>query len=96
MILTGAAHPGRGRSSSLLLLVAYALGAATSLGSRCWSAARLFRDEEVARRERSGYGEVLGVRCSSGVVAIALGLDTSVLSKFSFAKTASLEGRSLI
>ncbi|HEU5286435.1 MAG TPA: cytochrome c biogenesis protein CcdA [Sphingomicrobium sp.] len=90
IIFTAAAIEGATLNTTLLLL-AYALGAATSLALALLVGGRLF-----ARMKRSlGAGErirqVLGVLVLVGVSAIALGLDTRVLAKLSATQTASLE-----
>jgi cytochrome c biogenesis protein CcdA/thiol-disulfide isomerase/thioredoxin len=90
LILTGAAIRGASASTSLLLL-AYALGAATSL-----AAALLIGGRVVAAMKQSlGAGEwirrALGVLVLLGVGAIALGLDTGLLTRLSLAQTNSLE-----
>ena len=90
IIFTAAALQGASFNTTLLLL-AYALGAATSL------ALALLIGGKVFARMKKGLGaserirQVLGVLVLVGVGAIALGLDTRVLSKLSSAQTASLE-----
>jgi cytochrome c biogenesis protein CcdA/thiol-disulfide isomerase/thioredoxin len=90
IIFTAAALQGASFNTTLLLL-AYALGAATSL------ALALLVGGKVFARMKKGLGaserirQVLGVLVLIGVGAIALGLDTRVLSKISSAQTASLE-----
>ncbi|MCP5410653.1 MAG: redoxin family protein [Alphaproteobacteria bacterium] len=90
LILTGAAINGASTSTSLLLL-AYALGAATSLAAALLIGGRVF----AAMKKSLGAGEWirrgLGVAVLAGVVAIALGLDTGFLTRISTAQTASLE-----
>lgn len=90
IIFTTAALQGASASTSLLLL-AYAAGAATSLGVALLAGSKIF-----ARMKRSlGAGErikqVLGVLVLVGVAAIAAGLDTKVLAQLSSAQTSSLE-----
>ena len=90
IIFTAAAFQGAGFNTTLLLL-AYALGAATSL-----AAALLIGGKVFARMKRSlGASErirqILGLLVLLGVGAIALGLDTRVLAKLSSAQTASIE-----
>ena len=90
LILTGAAINGASASSTLLLL-AYALGAATSLGAALLVGGRLF----AAMKRSLGVGEWvrrgLGALVLVGVAAIALGLDTGVLARLSQAQTSGLE-----
>jgi cytochrome c biogenesis protein CcdA/thiol-disulfide isomerase/thioredoxin len=90
LILTGAAINGASGSTTLLLL-AYALGAATSLGAALLIGGRVF----AAMKRSLGAGEWirrgLGVLVLAGVAAIALGLDTGLLARLSQAQTAGLE-----
>ncbi|MBN9589286.1 MAG: cytochrome C biogenesis protein [Alphaproteobacteria bacterium 64-11] len=90
LILTGAAIKGASASTTLLLL-AYALGAATSLAAALLIGGRVF----AAMKRSLGAGEwirrVLGALVLAGVAAIALGLDTGFLTRISTAQTASLE-----
>lgn len=90
LVLTGAALQGANIGSTLLLL-AYALGAATSL-----AVALLLGGKVYAAMKRSiGAGEWLrrglGAAMLAGVTAIALGLDTGVLARLSTASTGGLE-----
>src|SRR3984957_7924316 len=90
LILTGAAIRGPGARSSFLLLF-YALGAATSLGTALLAGKKVF-----SAMKRSLFFDVwirraLGVAVLVGVVAIALGWDTGLLKRFSFVNTAKAE-----
>jgi cytochrome c biogenesis protein CcdA/thiol-disulfide isomerase/thioredoxin len=90
LILTGAAIQGPGAHSSFLLL-SFALGAATSLGIALFAGNKVF-----SALKRSLWFEVwirrgLGVAVIMGVVAIGLGWDTNLLTKFSFVNTAKAE-----
>jgi len=90
LILTGAALNGANVGTSLLLL-AYALGAATSLALALAVGGRLF----AAMKKSLGVSEwirrALGVAVLAGVVAIAFGLDTGFLTRVSLSGTSSLE-----
>ena len=90
LILTGAAIQGASTSTSLLLL-AYALGAVTSLAAALLIGGKLF----AAMKRSLGAGEwirrALGVLVLAGVAAIALGLDTGLLTQLSTASTNSIE-----
>ncbi|WP_315387438.1 cytochrome c biogenesis protein DipZ [uncultured Stenotrophomonas sp.] len=90
LILTGAALQGASVGTSGLLL-AYALGAATSLALAIWIGGRVF----TALKQRLGVGEWirrgLGVAALLAVVAIAMGWDTGVLTRLSTVSTAKLE-----
>lgn len=90
LILTGAALQGASIATTLLLL-AYAAGAATSL-----AAALLLGGKVFALMKRSiGTGEWirrgLGAAMLAGVAAIALGLDTGLLARFSTASKGGIE-----
>jgi cytochrome c biogenesis protein CcdA/thiol-disulfide isomerase/thioredoxin len=90
LILTGAAIKGASANTTLLLL-AYAAGAATSLAAALLIGGRVF----AAMKKSLGAGEWirrgLGVAVLLGVVAIAFGLDTGILTRLSLTKTAGLE-----
>lgn len=90
LILTGAALQGASVGTSGLLL-AYALGAATSLALAIWIGGRVF----AALKRRLGVGEWvrrgLGIAALLAVVAIAMGWDTGVLTRLSTVSTAKLE-----
>ncbi|WP_411849777.1 cytochrome c biogenesis protein DipZ [Stenotrophomonas sp. LGBM10] len=90
LILTGAALQGASVGTSGLLL-AYALGAATSLALAIWIGGRVF----TALKQRLGVGEWvrrgLGIAALLAVVAIAMGWDTGVLTRLSTVSTARLE-----
>ncbi len=90
LILTGAALHGANTGTTLLLL-AYALGAATSLALALLVGGRVF----AAMKRSLGIGEWIrrgiGVAVLAGVVAITLGLDTGFLTQLSVSSTASLE-----
>ncbi|MEI8393918.1 MAG: cytochrome c biogenesis protein DipZ [Rhodospirillaceae bacterium] len=90
LILTGAALQGANVQTSLLL-VAYAAGAATSLAAALLLGGRVF----VLLKRSLGVGEWvrrgLGLAVLGGVAAIALGLDTGILSRASVTGTSALE-----
>ncbi|HEX4862111.1 MAG TPA: cytochrome c biogenesis protein CcdA, partial [Rhizomicrobium sp.] len=90
LLLTGAAINGASASTTLLLL-AYAAGAATSLAVALLIGGRVF----AAMKRSLGAGEwirrALGAAVLLGVVAIALGWDTGILTRLSLTNTARLE-----
>ncbi|HKT74148.1 MAG TPA: cytochrome c biogenesis protein DipZ [Steroidobacteraceae bacterium] len=90
LILTGAALRGVSVQTSLLLL-SYAMGAATSLMLALLVGGRVF----AAMKRSLGVGEwvrrALGVLVLVAVGVIALRLDTGVLTRLSLASTGSLE-----
>lgn len=90
LVLTGAALRGASVGTTLLL-VAYAAGAATSLGVALVIGGKVF----AAMKRSLGAGEWIrrgiGVALLAGVGAIALGLDTGALAQLSTVTTGSLE-----
>jgi cytochrome c biogenesis protein CcdA/thiol-disulfide isomerase/thioredoxin len=90
LILTGAALNGANVGTTLLLL-AYALGAATSLALALAIGGRVF----AAMKRSLGVGEwvrrALGVAVLAAVVAISFGLDTGFLTRISLSGTNGLE-----
>ncbi|MEX8194927.1 cytochrome c biogenesis protein DipZ [Comamonas guangdongensis] len=90
LILTGAALQGANATSTLLLL-AYALGAATSMAAALLLGGKVF----AALKRSLGAGEWLrrglGAAMLAGVAAIALGLGTGVLARFSITSTGGIE-----
>lgn len=90
LILTGAALQGANVGTTLLLL-AYALGAATSLALALLIGGQVYQ----AMKRSLGVGDWLrrgvGVAVLVAVVAIALGLDTGFLTQASLASTNVLE-----
>jgi cytochrome c biogenesis protein CcdA/thiol-disulfide isomerase/thioredoxin len=90
LVLTGAAISGPNAHTTALLF-AYAAGAATSLAIAILAGGRVFR----ALKRSLGAGEwvrrALGVAVLLAVAAIALGWDSSVLTRLSLAGTNRLE-----
>lgn len=90
LVLTGAALGGA-NSHTTLLLFAYALGAASSLAAALLIGGKVF----TAMKNSLGIGEWirrgLGVAVLLGVAAIALGLDTGILTKLSLTRTTTIE-----
>jgi len=90
LILTGAALRGANATTTLLLLI-YAAGAATSLALALLVGGRVL----MALKKSLGAGEWirrgLGVAVLASVVAVALGLDTGLLTRLSLSSTAGLE-----
>jgi cytochrome c biogenesis protein CcdA/thiol-disulfide isomerase/thioredoxin len=92
LIFTGAALNGANASTTLLLL-AYALGAATSLGLALLIGGKLFQRMKRSLGASERIRQLLGVAVLVGVAAIALGLDTRVLAKLSTGQTNAIESR---
>jgi len=90
IIFTAAAIQGASFNTTLLLL-AYALGAATSLAMALLVGGKLFARMKKSLGASERIRQVLGILVLVGVAAIALGLDTRVLAKLSSGQTASLE-----
>jgi cytochrome c biogenesis protein CcdA/thiol-disulfide isomerase/thioredoxin len=94
LVLTGAAISGPNAHTTALLF-AYAAGAASSLGVAIFAGGRLF----ASMKRSLGAGEwirrTLGIAVLLGVLAIALGWDTRVLTSLSLVGTNQLE-RSLL
>ena len=90
LILTGAALNGANVGTTFLLL-AYALGAATSLALALAIGGRVF----AAMKRSLGVGEwvrrALGIAVLAAVVAIFFGLDTGFLTRISLSGTNDLE-----
>jgi cytochrome c biogenesis protein CcdA/thiol-disulfide isomerase/thioredoxin len=90
LLLTTAAIQGAQVETTLLLL-AYALGAATSLAFALFAGGRVF----AAMKKNLGVSEwirrALGVAVLAGAAAIALGLDTGLLTRISVGGTQRIE-----
>ena len=90
IIFTAAAFKGASVGTTLLLL-AYALGAATSLALALLVGGKVFARMKKSLGASERIRQALGVLVLLGVGAIALGLDTRVLAKLSSAQTTGLE-----
>src|SRR5262249_32960182 len=90
LILTGAAINGPGAQTTLLLF-AYALGAIASLALATLAGGRVF----AAMKQTFGVGHWLrrglGAAVLAGVLAIALGWDTGILTRLSLTGTNRVE-----
>src|SRR6204780_2396313 len=94
LILTGAALKGANASTSLLLL-AYALGAATSLGLVLLVGGRVFAAMKRSLGTAEWIRRGLGVAVLIAVAAVASGLDTGFLTNVSISNTTTLEQKLL-
>ncbi|MGA8229931.1 MAG: cytochrome c biogenesis protein DipZ [Candidatus Acidiferrales bacterium] len=92
LILTAAAVQGPGARTSFLLLF-YAMGAATSLGIALFAGKEVFSALKRSLSFDIWIRRTLGVAVIMGVAAIALGWDTTLLTKFSFVNTSKVEAR---
>ena len=90
LILTGAALQGASVQTTLLLAT-YAAGAATSLALALLIGGRVFTAMKRSLPVGDWIRRCLGAAVLVAVVAIALGLDTGMLTRVSFASTASVE-----
>ncbi|MEO7655343.1 MAG: cytochrome c biogenesis protein DipZ [Sphingomicrobium sp.] len=90
IIFTAAAIQGASFNTTLLLL-AYALGAATSLALALLVGGSVFKRMKGSLGMSERIRQGLGVAVLLGVAAIAFGLDTRVLARLSATQTASLE-----
>jgi cytochrome c biogenesis protein CcdA/thiol-disulfide isomerase/thioredoxin len=90
LILTGAALRGANVGTSLLLL-AYALGTAVSLGAALLLGGKVFAAMKRSLGAEEWIRRALGGAVVVGALAIAFGLDTGVLARVSTASTTKLE-----
>jgi thiol-disulfide isomerase/thioredoxin len=90
IIFTAAAINGATLGTTFLLL-AYALGAATSLALALLVGGKVFQRMKGSLHATEWIRRLLGVLVIVGVVAIAFGLDTRVLSRLSSAQTSAFE-----
>ncbi|MFC5346149.1 cytochrome c biogenesis protein DipZ [Brevundimonas staleyi] len=90
LILTGAALQGASANTTLLLL-AYALGAATSLALALLVGGKVFQTMKKSLGVGEWVRKGLGVLVLIGVAAIALGLDTGLLTRISATSTGAIE-----
>jgi len=94
LILTGAALQGASARTSILLL-AYGAGAATSLALAILVGGRIFTAMKRSLGASEWIRRGLGVAVLAAVVAIALGVDTGLLTRLSLSSTSSIEQRLL-
>ena len=90
LVLTGAALQGASLGTTLLLL-AYAAGAATSLAVALLIGGRVFAAMKRSLDAGEWIRRGIGVAMLAGVAAIALGLDTGILTRVSTVATGGLE-----
>jgi cytochrome c biogenesis protein CcdA/thiol-disulfide isomerase/thioredoxin len=90
LTLTGAAIKGATLRTTALLL-AYAAGAATSMGVVLLIGGRLFAVLKKSLGVGAWVRRGLGIAVLMGVAAIVLGLDTGILTRLSLVPTASVE-----
>jgi cytochrome c biogenesis protein CcdA/thiol-disulfide isomerase/thioredoxin len=90
LVLTGAALQGANLETTFLL-AAYAAGAATSLAVALIVGGQLLAGMKRSLGVSERIRQVLGAAVLAGVAVIALGLDTGLLARLSYASTASFE-----
>ena len=92
LLLTGAALKGASVTTTLLLLT-YALGAATSLALALAVGGKVFALMKRSLGAGQWVRRALGVLVLAGVAAIASGMDTGLLTRVSLAGTSRIEQR---
>ncbi|KQV26936.1 cytochrome C biogenesis protein [Rhizobium sp. Root1203] len=90
LVLTGAALQGANLQTTFLL-IAYAAGAASSLAVALLVGAKVFTRMKGFLGASERIRQFLGAAVLAGVAVIALGLDTGLLARFSYASTTSIE-----
>jgi cytochrome c biogenesis protein CcdA/thiol-disulfide isomerase/thioredoxin len=90
LVLTGAALEGAS-GRTVVLLLAYSAGAATSLTVALLAGGRLFALLKRSLRAEVWIRSILGVAVLAGVAAIAFGLDRGLLTQLSLASTSGIE-----
>ena len=92
LILTGAALQGAS-THTVILLLSYAAGAATSLAVALLAGGRIFAAMKHGLGVEEWIRRALGVAVLAAVAAVAFGLDRGVLTRLSLASTGGLEQR---
>ena len=90
LVLTGAALQGANLQTTFLLL-AYGAGATTSLAVALFAGGKIFASMKRSLGVSERIRQLTGVAVLAGVAAIALGLDTGLLARLSYASTGSFE-----
>lgn len=90
LVLTGAALQGANFTTTVLLL-AYAAGAATSLAIALLAGGRVFARMKQSLHLSERLRQGLGAAVVAGVAVIALGADTGLLARLSYASTSVFE-----
>jgi cytochrome c biogenesis protein CcdA/thiol-disulfide isomerase/thioredoxin len=94
LILTGAALQGAS-THTVILLLSYAAGAATSLAIALLAGGRIFAAMKRGLGVEEWIRRALGIAVLAAVAAVAFGLDRGVLTRLSLASTGGLEQRLL-
>ncbi|MBN8952580.1 MULTISPECIES: cytochrome c biogenesis protein DipZ [unclassified Rhizobium] len=90
LVLTGAALKGANLQTTFLLL-AYGAGAATSLAVALFAGGKIFARMKQSLGVSERIRQLAGAAVLAGVATIALGLDTGLLARLSYASTGSFE-----
>jgi len=90
LVLSTAVLQGPSARTALLLL-AYAAGAATSLALALWAGGRVFAAMKRTLRVGEWVRKAVGIAVLASVAAIAFGLDTGVLARWSSSGSEALE-----
>ncbi len=90
LVLAGAAL-GHSSQRTFGLLLAFAMGAATSLGVAIFAGGKVLRTLKKGFVAEEWIKRALGITVLGAVIAIALGLDTKILAKLSYFNTNDLE-----
>ena len=90
LVLTGAALKGANLQTTFLLL-AYGAGATTSLAVALFASGKIFASMKRSLGVSERIRQLAGAAVLAGVAAIALGLDTGLLARLSYASTGSFE-----
>ena len=90
LVLTGAALQGANLQTTFLLL-AYGAGATTSLAVALFAGGKIFASMKRSLGVSERIRQLAGAAVLAGVAAIALGLDTGLLARLSYASTGSFE-----
>ncbi|HHV70250.1 MAG TPA: cytochrome c biogenesis protein DipZ [Ochrobactrum intermedium] len=90
LVLTGASLQGANPQTTFLL-AAYAAGAATSLAVALLVGGKVFAGMKRSLGVSEKIRQMLGLAVLAGVTVIALGLDTGLLARVSYAKTSAFE-----
>ena len=90
LVLAGASL-GESNQKTFILLLTFALGAATSLSIAIFASGKILKTLKKGFGAEEWVRRALGVVVLAAVAAIALGLDTRILSKLSYFNTNELE-----
>ena len=90
LVLTGAALKGANLQTTFLLL-AYGAGATTSLAVALFAGGKIFASMKRSLGVSERIRQLAGAAVLAGVAAIALGLDTGLLARLSYASTGTFE-----